>query len=71
LLLFFACLPADSDDDDEDGKQKVSGPSREDVYSAFHKGTNSSKKKKQASVVGWLWVVGLLGVWDIASYPHV
>ena len=44
-----ALLPADSDDDDEDGKQKVSGPSREDVYSAFHKGTNSSKKKKQAS----------------------
>ena len=44
-------MPADSDDDDddEDGKQKVSGPSREDVYAAFHKGTNSSKKKKQAS----------------------
>lgn len=25
----------------------MQGPSKEDVYSAYHKGTNSSKKKKQ------------------------
>ncbi|KAI7837441.1 hypothetical protein COHA_008699 [Chlorella ohadii] len=39
----------DSDDEggDNDGKAGVSGPSREDMYSAFHKGTVSSKKKKQ------------------------
>lgn len=50
--------PADSDDEggDNDGKAGVSGPSREDMYSAFHKGTVSSKKKKQ--VGGWVggWV---------------
>ena len=40
--------PADSDDEGEDGKTAVSGPSREQMYSAFHKGTVSSKKKKQA-----------------------
>ncbi len=25
----------------------MQGPSKEDVYSAYHKGTTSSKKKKQ------------------------
>ncbi|KAL4422877.1 hypothetical protein ABPG75_009074 [Micractinium tetrahymenae] len=35
---------SDSDDEERPGAQ---GPSREDVYSAFHKGTTSSKKKKQ------------------------
>ncbi|KAG2445218.1 hypothetical protein HYH02_008686 [Chlamydomonas schloesseri] len=33
------------DGDDEDAKPK--GPSKEDIYSAYHKGTASSKKKKQ------------------------
>ncbi|PNW82173.1 hypothetical protein CHLRE_06g277050v5 [Chlamydomonas reinhardtii] len=31
--------------DEEDAKPK--GPSKEDIYSAYHKGTSSSKKKKQ------------------------
>lgn len=38
--------PAGSDSDDED-RPTVQGPSKEDVYSAYHKGTTSSKKKKQ------------------------
>jgi len=38
----------DSDNDDNDGEKNVaSGPSKEDVYKAFKKGTVSSKKKKQ------------------------
>ena len=36
-----------SDDEDDGEKTAVAGPSREDVYKAFHKGTVSSKKKKQ------------------------
>lgn len=44
--------PADSDDDDDDdgqsnGAKAAPQPSKEDVYKAFHKGTLSSKKKKQ------------------------
>lgn len=39
---------SDSDDDnDGDDRGTVSGPSREQMYAAFHKGTTSSKKKKQ------------------------
>ncbi|KAH7622813.1 hypothetical protein Ndes2526B_g02092 [Nannochloris sp. 'desiccata'] len=38
----------DSDNDDNDGEKKAAtGPSKEDVYKAFKKGTVSSKKKKQ------------------------
>ena len=45
--------PADSDDDYDDDDGQSNGakaapqPSKEDVYKAFHKGTQSSKKKKQ------------------------
>jgi protein SDA1 len=38
----------DSDNDDNEGEKKITaGPSKEDVYKAFIKGTVSSKKKKQ------------------------
>ncbi|KAL4857462.1 hypothetical protein ACK3TF_002330 [Chlorella vulgaris] len=38
---------ADDSDSDAEDKAVVSAASREDIYAAFHKGTNSSKKKKQ------------------------
>ena len=37
----------DSDNDDDGEKRPVAGPSKEDIYKAFHKGTVCSKKKKQ------------------------
>ncbi|KAL4448816.1 hypothetical protein ABPG77_007533 [Micractinium sp. CCAP 211/92] len=37
----------DGSDSDEEDRPAVQGPSKEDVYSAYHKGTTSSKKKKQ------------------------
>ncbi|GIM11976.1 hypothetical protein Vretimale_15407, partial [Volvox reticuliferus] len=40
---------ADSDGEDGEGK-KPAGPSKDDIYAAYHKGTRSSKKKKQAKL---------------------
>ena len=40
--------PRAGSDSEDDDKTPAAGPSREDVYSAFHKGTLSSKKRKQA-----------------------
>lgn len=37
----------DGSDSEDEERPAVQGPSKEDVYSAYHKGTNSSKKKKQ------------------------
>eukprot|EP00878_Enallax_costatus_P042444 GHUV01049808.1.p1 GENE.GHUV01049808.1~~GHUV01049808.1.p1 ORF type:complete len:199 (+),score=63.28 GHUV01049808.1:23-598(+) len=52
-----AAAADDSDDDDGDdgddnasGKQVLVQPTKEDVYKAMHKGTKSSKKKKQAKL---------------------
>lgn len=39
--------PAAGSDSEGEGKTQVSGPSREEVYGAYHKGTLASKKKKQ------------------------
>ncbi|GFR43447.1 hypothetical protein Agub_g4529 [Astrephomene gubernaculifera] len=40
-----------SDEEGAGGEgKKPSGPSKEDVYAAYHKGTRSSKKKKQAKL---------------------
>ena len=36
-----------SDSEDDGGRTAVQGPSKEDVYKAYKKGTTSSKKKKQ------------------------
>ncbi|GLC55364.1 hypothetical protein PLESTB_000976900 [Pleodorina starrii] len=43
---------SDADSDDEGGGEgkKPTGPSKEDIYAAYHKGTRSSKKKKQAKL---------------------
>jgi len=40
----------DGDDNNTRDKTTVTGPSKEDVYAAYHKGTNSSKKKKQKKI---------------------
>ncbi|KXZ52362.1 hypothetical protein GPECTOR_10g996 [Gonium pectorale] len=55
VMKFFLGQDRDADEDGSDadsdgegeGKKKPSGPSKEDIYAAYHKGTRSSKKKKQ------------------------
>lgn len=38
---------SDDEDDEDDSKPVLAQPTKEEVYKAFHKGTASSKKKKQ------------------------
>ncbi|KDD72819.1 hypothetical protein H632_c2857p0, partial [Helicosporidium sp. ATCC 50920] len=54
-LRFFAGADADKaegeeDSDDEPEKSRVAAPTREEIYSAHHKGTLSTKKKKQRKI---------------------
>lgn len=54
VMKFFLGQDRDSEDSDKeesDGEEeKPKGPSKEDIYAAYHKGTRSSKKKKQAKL---------------------